>query len=533
MESPALADARTLQAEAADLRARLAEAHVTIRALTERDAHLRAAMQASRVVAYHWDIAADRVTRLRSTLEPGAALEDAGGFEDIVAKVHPEDREAFRRDIDAALASPDGVYRTEVRYRRPDGELRWLSETGQVIRGDGGRAEHMVGITFDITERKQAEDALRQAEAQLRGQALRKDEFLAMLAHELRNPLAPIRNAVHILRLLGPHDAPLDDARDMIERQVGHLVRLVDDLLDVSRLSRGKITLQAAAHDLRDVVRHAVDTSQPLLDGRRHRLEVDLPAFAVPIHGDATRLAQVVSNLLNNAAKYTPQGGHIALKVWREGEQAVLSVTDTGIGIAPDALSKVFEMFAQVPIGDGRPQGGLGIGLSLVKNLVEMHGGRVSVTSDGSGHGATFKVWLPCAPGVPCVQATQAVAATTGDEARRILVVDDNVDAAESLAMLLRLRGQEVRMVHDGPAALQLCADDKPDVVLLDIGLPGMDGYEVCRQMRRNGMADARIIAMTGYGQDRDRERSREAGFDDHTVKPVEIGDLMKLIALV
>ncbi|HYC53962.1 MAG TPA: response regulator [Candidatus Binatia bacterium] len=368
---------------------------------------------------------------------------------------------------------------------------------------------------------------------QLRIADRRKDEFLALLAHELRNPLAPVRNAVAIMRMKETDDPDLQWCRDVIERQANQLTRLVDDLLDVSRITQGKIKLRREPLMLSSVVGSAVEMSRPLIDTQKHQLTVTIPDQAIAIEGDSARLIQVIANLLNNAAKYQNERGRIDLRVELEDGMAVITVRDWGIGIAPEMMPQVFELFTQGERGLDRAQGGLGIGLSLVKNLVEMHGGRVSVTSDGSGHGATFKVWLPCAPGVPCVQATQAVAATTGDEARRILVVDDNVDAAESLAMLLRLRGQEVRMVHDGPAALQLCADDKPDVVLLDIGLPGMDGYEVCRQMRRNGMADARIIAMTGYGQDRDRERSREAGFDDHTVKPVEIGDLMKLIALV
>ncbi|HYB99188.1 MAG TPA: response regulator [Candidatus Limnocylindrales bacterium] len=369
---------------------------------------------------------------------------------------------------------------------------------------------------------------------QLRLADRRKDEFLALLAHELRNPLAPVRNAVAIMRMKETDDPDLLWCRDVIERQANQLTRLVDDLLDVSRITQGKIKLRLEPLDLAAVVGSAVEMSRPVIDALKHEISVRIPDHPIPLEGDSARLTQVIANLLNNAAKYQNENGRIELKVEVRDRMAIITVRDWGIGIAPEMMPQVFELFTQGERGLDRAQGGLGIGLSLVKNLVEMHGGRVSVVSEGSGRGSTFTVWLPCGiADSPCAPAVAPPAQAADGESRRILVVDDNVDAAESLAMLLRLRGQDVRMVHDGPTALQHVANDRPDVVLLDIGLPGMDGYEVCRQMRRNGMANARIIAMTGYGQDRDRERSREAGFDDHTVKPVEISELMRLIAAV
>ena len=387
--------------ELAQLRSEVARLTASLAELRQRDAHLRIAMQASNVVAYEWNIVQDRVTRLRCSSEPGAALEDAGNFESVVAQVLEEDQQTFRNDIAAALASDDGGYRTEVRYQRPDGEIRWVSESGRVLRDEQGRSERMVGVTFDITDRKHAEEALRQAEVQLREQAERKDEFLAMLAHELRNPLAPIRNAVQILRLIGTSESKADKAHDIIERQVGQLVRLVDDLLDVSRVSRGKVALHRETIDLRDVVRHALDTSQPLLGARGHAVQLSLPSEPVRVLGDAGRLAQVLSNLLNNAAKYTDAGGRVEVAVTQE-EEAVITVRDNGRGLDAAEQARVFETFYQAERDLERSEGGLGLGLALVKSLVELHGGTVLAQSPGRGLGSAFSVRLTLA-GVPVV----------------------------------------------------------------------------------------------------------------------------------
>ena len=484
------------------------------------------------MVAYQWDIRSDRVRRMRGSIEPGTALEDAGTFEDVVRNVLPQDQARFRADIAAALESEDGLYRTEIRYRRRDGEVRWLSETGRAVRGPDGRPQRMVGITFDITAQKEVETALREAQALLREQSDRKDEFLAMLAHELRNPLAPIRNAVHILRLIGPAEGTAAAARDMVDRQVAHLVRLVDDLLDVSRVSRGKITLQKADLDLREVVHHALEVSGPLLAARGHRLDSDMPAEPVRVHGDFTRLSQAVTNLLNNAAKYTDAGGDVRIALQVEGTEAVVRVRDTGRGLDATAVQRVFELFYQAERDLDRAEGGLGLGLSLVRSLVELHGGRAEAASPGRGLGSTFTVRLPLLQGTGGGTGHgPAAAEVKPPRTLRVLVVDDLADSAESMAQLLRLDGHEVSTAFDGRVAVEIALRERPEVVLLDIGLPTLNGYQACRAMREGGLTDAFIAALTGYGQAEDRRLSQVAGFDEHLVKPVELTQIMALVA--
>lgn len=370
-----------------------------------------------------------------------------------------------------------------------------------------------------VAQQQRTEDALRESER-------RKDEFLAMLAHELRNPLAPVRNALHILKMPEAGVAAVRQARDMMERQVQHLVRLVDDLLDVSRIMRGKIELRKETVDLAAVVGRAVETAQPALDAAGHELSLTLPARPVLLEADVVRLAQVFANLLNNAAKYTEPAGRVWLEAERDGPGAVLvRVRDTGIGITPDLLPHIFEPFVQADRSLARSQGGLGIGLTLVKKLVEMHGGTVTAASAGPGRGSEFGVWLPALPesraeaegGEPIEAIRRA------GPGRRVLVVDDNVDAAQSAAMLLRIWGHEVRTAHDGSSVFGAVRDFRPEVVLLDIGLPGMSGFEVARQLRREQEFRGLVLAaMTGYGQDEDRRKSREAGFDVHLTKPLD-----------
>ena len=368
----------------------------------------------------------------------------------------------------------------------------------------------------------------------------RKDEFLAMLAHELRNPLAPLRTAAQVLRLKGPAEPELQLAREVIDRQVQQLTRLVDDLLDVSRISRGKINVQLEPVALAAVVARAVEISRPLMDARKHHLEVLLPEQDVVVAGDPTRLTQVVSNLLNNAAKYTEEGGRIWLTVEPVSEatqrprEVLLRVRDTGVGIAADMLPRIFEMFSQVQGSASRSDTGLGIGLTLVRSLVELHGGSVTALSEGPGKGSEFVMRLPLLQDPPPLAPVAGEQPTRTREAprRRILVVDDNTDAAETLALMLRLTGHEVRTAYDGPTALDLARAHPPDVVLLDIGLPGMNGVEVARRMRQDfGLTDALLVALTGYGQDEDRRRSQEAGFNAHLVKPVDLDALHGLLA--
>jgi two-component system CheB/CheR fusion protein len=389
------------------------------------------------------------------------------------------------------------------------------------------------------TALEQANDRLRSLAEELRGADRRKDEFLAMLAHELRNPLAPIRNALHIIHLRGPERREsIRQAWEIIDRQTEHLSRLVDDLLDVSRITRGKINLQKQPLDVATVVARAVEGSRPLMEARRHTLEVLVPDDVGRVEGDPIRLAQVLWNLLNNAAKYTPEDGRVWLEVEKGQGQIVLRVRDTGVGIPPEALPTVFDLFSQGERTLDRAEGGLGIGLTLVRQLTEMHGGAVEVFSEGPGKGSAFVVRLP-------LLAENAPAAVSGPGAadvgwggltarHRILVVDDNRDSAESLATLLRLVGNDVRTAHDGPRALEAAAAYHPDLVLLDIGLPGLNGYEVARRLRAEpNHHRAVLVAVTGYGGEEDRRRSLAAGFDHHMVKPIDFDALRALLASI
>ena len=383
--------------------------------------------------------------------------------------------------------------------------------------------------------RKRSEAALRDSEAELRRAGEAKDQFLALLGHELRNPLAPIRNALEILRGGRTDPSLATQMHEMMERQTAHMVRLVDDLLDVSRITRGRIDLRREPVDLATAARRAVDAVRPLLDERGHRLRLSLPTEPVAIEADPTRLEQILANLLSNAAKYTPGPGTIELSAARDGAEAVIRVRDNGIGIRPEMLDRVFELFAQADRIPDRVHEGLGVGLTLVRSLAELHGGTVSAASEGPGRGSEFVVRLPCLPARPRRPATAPTAAPAGTGAarRRVLVVDDNMDSAESLAMLLQIEGHDVWMAHDGPSALAAAREHRPEVVLLDIGLPaGMDGYEVVQRMRPEpGLEGATIVAVTGYGQEEDRRRAADAGFDGHLVKPVDIQQLRRLLS--
>ncbi len=364
-----------------------------------------------------------------------------------------------------------------------------------------------------------------------------KNEFLSMLAHELRNPLAPIRSAVDVLRLCTKNDPDVTWAQDVIDRQVTHMVRLVDELLDVSRITRGKIRLELENLDLAQVVWTAVETSRPLIDAGRHHLTVAPPLETVCVHADEARLSQVLSNLLNNAAKYTPPGGTIWITASRDGGEAVISVRDTGVGIPPEMLSRVFDLFQQVDRSIDRSQGGLGIGLTLARRLVEMHGGNIEAKSSGPGRGSEFVVRLPLVAASQAESpAAVAPAAAERDEpsspgAMRVLVVDDNVDAANSLARLLKLRAHEVRMAHDGPEALEAADEFRPDVVLLDLGLPRINGYDVARRLRQQDPGNRLLlIAVSGYGSESNRLEAVQVGFNHYFVKPLDIEDLLKAL---
>ncbi|MBN9522720.1 PAS domain S-box protein [bacterium] len=386
-------------------------------------------------------------------------------------------------------------------------------------------------VAQDLAARVAAAIENAQLYRDLQEQHRRKDEFLATLAHELRNPLAPVRNGLQILRMILPTDERAGRALEMMDRQLGHMVHLVDDLMDVARVSSGKVVLRLERVELRTVVEAAVEATHQAAEAGGHELVVELPDEPLAFHADRTRLVQVLSNLISNAAKYTPHGGRVAVTAARGGGHAVVRVVDTGVGIAPDMLPKVFEMFAQVGTSLERSQGGLGIGLTLVKRLVEMHGGAVSAESPGPGKGSTFTVRLPLAPGAPQPAESAPSGGVTGRRLA-VLVVDDNVDAAESMSVLLGLQGLEVRTAHDGPEALRVLGTYRPDVVFLDIGLPGMTGYEVARRIRESGAhRGVTLAALTGWGQEEDRRRSQAAGFDHHLTKPVDPADLQRVLS--
>jgi two-component system CheB/CheR fusion protein len=430
--------------------------------------------------------------------------------------LHPDDTEWYVGSYLRAFEK-QAPFEATYRFRRADGEYRWFKSVGLPRFDPDGSFRGYVGSSIDITD-------VREADRQ-------KDAFLAMLAHELRNPLAPILNAVHILRLRGPADAVLEQQRDVIERQAGQMKRLLDDLLDIARITRGAIQLRKVPVDLRDVMRIAVEASRPHLAAKDHDLQVTLPPGPLILEGDPTRLTQVISNLLNNAAKYTNPGGRVIVGIEPEGEEVAIRVRDTGIGMTPDVLARAFDLFAQAEQSLDRTQGGLGIGLSLVRRLVTLHGGTVTGASDGPGKGSEFTVRLPLLP-TSAHTGDPAAAASPVGARRRILVVDDNVDTADSLALLLGIWDHEVRTAHDGPAALRLAATFRPDVVLLDLGLPRMDGYGVARAMREiPDLRDVVLIALSGYGRDDDRRLTREAGFAAHLLKPVHPDEIQDLLA--
>lgn len=412
-------------------------------------------------------------------------------------------------------------------------DLTWWEGEWLPLPDDKGVADSVLVLTWEITERKRAEQALEEA-------GRRKDEFLATLAHELRNPLAPLCNSLRILRMsgeLGPTGG-VQPLLAIMERQVDHMVRLVDDLMEVSRITRGQIELRKAPLALATAVQNAVEISRPLIESAGHELIVSLPSQPLIVEADVVRLSQVFANLLNNAAKYTDPGGKIWLTLYGEADEALVSVRDNGVGIPRDMLSRVFDMFTQVDRAAGRAHGGLGIGLALVRSLIGMHSGSVHAHSDGAGRGSEFTVRLPRVHSAFRGRTETEAAPATRDPAAlapsRVLVVDDNRDAADSLGILVRLLFADVHVVYNGAAALAAMQTYKPTVVLLDLGMPGMDGYEVARQVRaKPEHEDVALVAVTGWGQEQDRRRVQASGFDHHLVKPADIGTLQALLLAV
>jgi PAS domain S-box-containing protein len=464
-----------------------------------------------------WNAAAERMY--------GFSAREAVG--QSILMVIPPDRHGEEDEILARLRRGERIEHYDTVRRRKDGELIDVSLTVSPIRDEKGAVVGASKIARDINERKRAQQALEDANRY-------KDEFLAMLAHELRNPLAPISNALQLMRVVEPTSTQSVQARAIMERQLAHLVRLVDDLMEVSRITRGKIELRREPLLLSSVMLSAVETARPALEAARHNFRIDMPAEALEIDGDFVRLAQVISNLLGNAAKYTDEGGDISLEAARVGDEALIRVRDNGIGIEPQMLPRIFEMFAQAPTSERRSQGGLGIGLGLARTLVELHGGRIEVKSAGRGKGAEFTVGLPIAPAArnAAPRPAELQPSAPKPNRRRVLIVDDNVDAARTLQMVVTTMGHDADTVYDGRAALDAARSKRPDIVLLDISMPGMDGFAVARGLRSQPeLREIRVVALTGYGQLEDRRRSREAGFDEHLVKPVSPDDLRRLLA--
>jgi PAS domain S-box-containing protein len=444
----------------------------------------------------------------------------------------PETAAQFRENDRLALEAEGGRMTIETLEQADGTHYSMVSKFP--IPGPDGRVAWIGGMAFDVTEMRRAERALAESEARLRDADRRKDEFLATLAHELRNPMAPIRNAVQVLRLRGSKEPEAEEVLDMMERQVEHMVRLVDDLLEVSRITLGKIELRRQRVELSQVVKSALESSRPALEEAGHRIDVVLPAEPVYLMGDPVRLSQILSNLLHNAGKYTEREGTIALRAHLKDGALVVSVRDNGVGIAPEMLPHVFEMFTQVDRSRGQSRGGLGIGLTLAQSLARMHGGTVEAASEGLGKGSEFRVRLPIlevgAAEETAARERRARAAPEGG--LRILVTDDVADSADSMGMLLRLWGHDVSVAYGGEEALEAVERERPDVVLLDIDLPDIPGLEVARRIRSQEPArDLHLVAMTGYGQREDRRRTQEAGFDAHLVKPVDPKELKKLLA--
>jgi PAS domain S-box-containing protein len=444
-----------------------------------------------------------------------------------ITLIIPPERLDEEREILARIARGERVDHFETIRVTKRGRRVEISLTVSPVRDGTGRVVGASKIARDVSDRKSVEAALREADA-------RKDRFIALLAHELRNPLAPLRNGLQLMRMAGDDAKAVGRAREMMERQLGHMVRLIDDLLDVSRISQNKFELRRARIALGDVVRSAVEATRPLIEAAGHWLTVSLPDEPVLLDADLTRLAQVFSNLLANSAKYTERGGRISLAADRRGEEVTVTVRDDGIGIPAEALPRIFDMFSQVDRSLERSTGGLGIGLALVKGLVEMHEGSVCAHSEGLGKGTIVTVTLPA-----LATATATAAKAPAEELRsspgprrRILIVDDNRDAAESLKSIFRLLGDETRIARNGVEAVTEAEAFRPQLILMDLGMPGMNGYDATKQIRATSRGrEAIIIALTGWGQEKDRALSREAGCDGHLVKPVNLVDLEKLLA--
>lgn len=446
----------------------------------------------------------------------------------------PEDVSTGLPEHELAAALADGHVESNCWQLRKDGSRFLCRANVTPLLNENKQARSFARVLHDLTE-TEATVAQRQRADGLAEANRSKEEFMALLSHELRSPLSPIRNALHILRQMKTSDPIIEQAGNIISRQVTVMVRLVDDLLDISRITKGKLRLTKERVELRVVVNHAAESARPLMDARKHDFSVAIPISPIWVEADPTRLEQVIVNLLNNAAKYTDPGGLVRMTVLADGDEAVIRIRDNGVGIAPNVLPHIFELFTQVDGSLGRSFGGLGIGLALARNLVEMHDGRLQAASAGLGQGCEFTVKLPMFLGQVTPPATTVLKPVAAGRPLRVLIVEDNVDAADSLSMLLRLHGHHVEVARTGPTGVEMATSSRPDVVLLDIGLPGMDGFQVARLLRaRPEFKDVVLCALTGYTpSEADRQRQEETGFNHYYVKPVDFAKLLALFATV
>jgi PAS domain S-box-containing protein len=496
-------------------------------ALRQSAARLQLALATGRVSVWDWDLrsgamawSAEHFSLLG--LHPATA---SASYQTWAARVHPDDLAGVEAAMQHARAERTS-YGIDFRVVWPDGSIHWVEARGQFLGTDADQPARMIAAMVDLTERKRVEAALHEVNRQ-------KDEFLAMLGHELRNPLAPIRNATYLLRHSGSVEPRLERFCDMIDRQATHMVRLVDDLLDASRVTSGKIRLQTERVNLSTMVQQAAETVRPLIERKGQTLTLDLSPELIEVEADAARLVQVIANLLDNAAKFTPEHGRISLGTERAGPSATIRIRDTGVGIAPELLPRIFELFVQGTVSLDRAEGGLGIGLPLVHRLVAMHGGHVTAHSAGPGQGSEFVVTWPGLPPLrSAVPGAPHARPPTFSERLRILVVEDNVEVAESLVLVLDLKGHEVRTAYTGFAALTLAPVFAPHVAFIDLGLPGLDGYEVARRLRQQSACQSTLlVALSGYGRPEDKQRAREAGFHHHLTKPVDPSTIEALLA--
>ena len=507
--------------------ARTAELRTSAGELRVSEERLNLALDSAGAAAWDWDAIADRLDwtpRFREL--HGFSSDDPPQLGTVLARVHDEDRERLTARVQRMVSTPgDDEWNEEFRINHPSRGVRDISGLGRAFRDGFGRVVRMTGIDLDVTERVETERALKEADR-------RKDEFLATLSHELRNPLAPILNAVQLLGIGGVGEDDRARMHAIIHRQVLHMVRLVDDLLDVSRITSGKIALQRERLAVDTVIARALETCAPLVDSRGLRVVVHAPDVPLEVDGDATRLVQVVANLLNNAAKFSEPGNTIDVTARREGNEAVVAIKDNGIGIDESMLPRVFELFTQMPVSGQRVGGGLGIGLAIVRQLVQMHGGTVTTFSKGRGQGSEFVVRLPLPSHSRVAMPDPEPQPQPNGQPRRIVVADDNEDVLEMLSWVLSNQGHEVRIARDGLEAVAAAEAMRPHVVILDIGMPNLDGYGAAKRIREQPWgATIKLIAQTGWGQPDDKRRASEAGFDLHLTKPIDMQRLAEALA--